>query len=113
MRPVGVSGEMDFIPLKRRGWCEMIQFKPYSFASVTVFSFKRKKYSRTDICRIACLQSGVVVALLQSARGKILNRVNYTANVHRSNMSAKVVIIVGETIIFVQKLADDRHKICI
>ena len=92
MRPVGVSGEMDFIPLKIRGWCEMIQFKPYSFASVTVFSF---------------------TSSVRSTPVQIFVASPYTANVHRSNMSAKVVISVGETIIFVQKLADDRNKICI
>ena len=43
---------------------------------------EREKCSATRICRIACLQSCVVVALLQSARGKFLNRVNYTANRH-------------------------------
>ena len=67
---------------------------------------KRKEHSCTDVCRIACLQSSVIVTFLEGSRGKILNRVNHTANVHCSNMSAKLVIIVEESIIFVEKYTD-------
>ena len=47
----------------------------YGFFHRTFGHIKRQEHSRTVLCRIACLQSCVVVVFLQSARGKFLNRV--------------------------------------